>query len=457
MCVCVCVCAFFLGVNSIRSNHISNTSEDCLYLNVFTPRVLNASSLLPTLFWIHGGCYHVGDSRLYPAFDLATSTNAVVVSIHYRLGALAWWGMQTLIDSGDVNRGFLDQRLALEWAHRNIESFGGDPSRLLVFGQSAGGGSTAAQLLLQHGKQPQLFSAAAMESPDTMDSRGLCSFLSKAEALNRSHAIMQRVGCAAGSSDQRLACMRTISVEKLRDWDTFPMVDGIMFPDWPAALFQLGRFERVPVIVGSTALENARDACSLWGQLGATEVNRSSYDAVLRKRYPQEFGEVQGWYSTYAEQNGRWLAFARIQSDYGYICPTHRFAMILSSFTPTYRYWWSHITVDWRERSCYNASHDAETPYVFCNPKVVPYFLGYGSFNAQETRLSNSIASMWRRMAAEGTPHSVADGFAPAWPRYNPTGTNGGQGKLMQFALPPSVVEFPVLEFCEHWDNISTR
>lgn len=202
---------------------------------------------------------HVGDSRLYPGFLLAEETESVVVSIHYRLGALAWLGTDSLIGSGDVNRAFLDQQLALRWAQRNVAAFGGDPSRLLVFGQSAGGGSTAAQLLLQH-KYPEekLFSAAAMESPDTMDSQGECTFMTKETAISLTRQFAQQVGCGNLStpSDERLiACLQNVSASSFDSrtpgsHDTFPMIDGMMFDKWPADSFRAGEFADVPIIIG---------------------------------------------------------------------------------------------------------------------------------------------------------------------------------------------------------------
>ena len=242
---------------------------------------------------VQGGCYQVGDSRLYPGYRLAAESNAVVVTIHYRLATLAWLGTEALVESGDVNRAFLDQQLALRWAHANVAAFGGDPSRLLVFGQSAGGGSTAAQLLLAH-KNPaeRLFSAAAMESPDTMDDSGAhatacqadlsswaacshrrrcvsgeCTFMPKAENLGLSRDFAHSVGCELGDDEQLLKCLHGVNSSAFQQsapqGSLFPMVDGLQFERWPADLFAHGLFADVPVIIGSTALENARDACTI--------------------------------------------------------------------------------------------------------------------------------------------------------------------------------------------------
>ena len=117
--------------------------------------------------------------------------------------------------------------------------------------------------------------------------------------------------------------------------------------------------------------------------------------------------------------------------------------------SPTFRYWFNHLTADWVERDCYNISHDAEIPYIFRDAHAVPFWLGYGSFSADEEKLSAAISTMWRNMAAEGAPHSKADQLSPVWPPYT-----GGTAGLFEFSLSPKVIEFPVGEFCQHWDAL---
>jgi hypothetical protein len=120
---------------------------------------------------------------------------------------------------------------------------------------------------------------------------------------------------------------------------------------------------------GSTALENARDACSTWGKCGtatAAGVNRSAFEqrAAGLGGGRASGQEVSEWYAEYAAEYGWYAAYARADSDWGYICPAHRHATLIlgapGRTAPTFRYWWSHLTQDWPERSCYNVSHDAE-------------------------------------------------------------------------------------------------
>lgn len=302
-----------------------------------------------------------------------------------------------------------------------------------------------------------------MESPDTMDDQGECTFMRKEEALSLTHRFAEEIGCSQSSGDaQLLACLQAAKASVFDgttpgSGQTFPMIDGLMFESWPAEIFQKGKFADVPIIIGSTALENARDACAQWGQCGtvaATDVNRSAFE------HAAHFGgavpaDVAEWYSDYASEYGWYAAYARASSDYGYICPAHRHATLMlgapGRTSPVFRYWWSHLTQDWPQRSCYNVSHDAEIPYIFQNSHAVPFWLGYGSFNAAEQRLSKAIGMMWRKAAALGAPHNTSDGFAPAWPSLKAGSADSG---LMDFSLSPSVIDFPVAKFCVHWDAL---
>src|SRR4051812_29132598 len=138
---------------------ISRTSEDCLYLNVWTP---NTDGARTVMVWIHGGAFAVGSSS-QPLFDgatLARHGDVVVVSINYRLGALGFLNVDA--DGFDANCGLLDLVAALEWVRDNIAGFGGDPTRVTVFGESAGAMSIGC--LLGSPRTAGLFGRAILQS-----------------------------------------------------------------------------------------------------------------------------------------------------------------------------------------------------------------------------------------------------------------------------------------------------
>jgi hypothetical protein len=141
----------------------ASTSEDCLFLNVFTPRHQQAGSHFPVMVWIHGGALVSGESNDYDPAGLVAH-GVTVVTVNYRLGALGFLAHPALADangqSGDY--GLMDQQAALRWVQRNIASFGGNPHNVTVFGESAGGLSTLAQVASPQARG--LFERAIVES-----------------------------------------------------------------------------------------------------------------------------------------------------------------------------------------------------------------------------------------------------------------------------------------------------
>jgi para-nitrobenzyl esterase len=126
-------------------------AEDCLTLNVFTPNIKknsNKKKPVPVMVWIHGGGLVTGGSFLYDPSPLVLAGNVIVVTINYRLGLLGFFAHQAIDAEGHTNGnyGFMDQQLALKWVNDNIAAFGGDPKRITIFGESAGGQSVYGNL-----------------------------------------------------------------------------------------------------------------------------------------------------------------------------------------------------------------------------------------------------------------------------------------------------------------------
>ena len=161
--------AYFTGIGSWPGLN-GSMSEDCLYLNVFAPsKRMTAGRKLPVLFFIFGGGNYVGgaaDLQLDGLQSVAETHDAVVITANYRLGLFGWlggWQMRTLDPRGSSgNLGMLDQRAALRWANANAAAFGGDPQRLLLFGESQGAAATSLHLLSPDSRG--LFTRAAMQS-----------------------------------------------------------------------------------------------------------------------------------------------------------------------------------------------------------------------------------------------------------------------------------------------------
>src|SRR5690349_12859070 len=183
----------------------ASTSEDCLFLNVFTPSREGNASHRPVMVWIHGGALVTGESNDYIPTKLVED-GVTVVTINYRLGALGFLAHPALADangqSGDY--GLMDQQAALRWVQRNIASFGGDPRNVTIFGESAGGLSVLSQVASPQARG--LFERAIAESGSYNLTQ---ASLSSAEAAGEAFA------ATAGCTSQTAACPRSLPVSAI--------------------------------------------------------------------------------------------------------------------------------------------------------------------------------------------------------------------------------------------------
>jgi carboxylesterase type B len=155
-------CAALASTNGARSD-----SEDCLFLNVQRPTGVAAGRRLPVYVFIHGGGLVNGSSNQAGGDKIVRETNAVVVSMNYRLGVFGFLGLPGLSHAGEGNYGFLDQQAALRWVQRNIAAFGGDPRQVTLGGESAGAFSVCAHLVARSSRG--LFARAMMQSGSCTD------------------------------------------------------------------------------------------------------------------------------------------------------------------------------------------------------------------------------------------------------------------------------------------------
>jgi len=233
----------------------ANFSEDCLYLNVYTPRVEPPSAHgegWPTMLWIHGGGLLTGSANLpdYNGSVLASRQQVVVVAANYRLAAFgfaATGGPR----GARANNGFRDQREAMRWVRAHIRAFGGDPHRLTIFGESAGGQSVAIHTVSPG--SAGLFDRAISQSGDVSDGMPM------EKALKRMAAFATNLGCA-GAWD--MACLRQVDAARFVQEDFFkqfmvfkPVIDGDLLPMSPLALIRSGSFNRVPFVLGLNGRE----------------------------------------------------------------------------------------------------------------------------------------------------------------------------------------------------------
>lgn len=244
------------------------SSEDCLYLDIYTPVDLGDAGAvkLAVVLFVHGGGFRGGQSSGWPTgvplaagggtFNgtyMAEDQQVVVVSINYRLGIFGFLGSKDLSvrtgGSGSGNFGIQDQRRAMEWTTQNIDRFGGDRSRLMIHGCSAGGVSIA-----NHLTQPlswPFFTAAAMESGNMY---AFTDAVSMADAQSSFDDVMSGFGCDS------IDCLLTKNTTELlcaHYGHAAPVVDGVNLADFPKALLRDGKVKHVPTIVGAARDEIA--------------------------------------------------------------------------------------------------------------------------------------------------------------------------------------------------------
>ncbi|KAJ7039594.1 Alpha/Beta hydrolase protein [Mycena alexandri] len=223
-------------------------SEDCLFLSVYSP-ILNPTVPLPTLVWIHGGGYVVGSASQYNGGDLVQESNneIVVVVIQYRLGLFGFLAGEQIKEDGALNAGLLDQEFALRWIRKNIHKFGGDPHKVTIWGQSAGGGSVLQHVIAHDGKtSPPLF-RAAMTSSSFLPAQYPYNGRIPQSSFNQ---VITQAGCTCAAA---LDCLRKIDSASLQDINlnvtaagfqgtiTFgPVVDGSFITQSPTTALAQG-------------------------------------------------------------------------------------------------------------------------------------------------------------------------------------------------------------------------
>jgi para-nitrobenzyl esterase len=246
-------------------------SEDCLYLNVWAP-ISKDGSKLPVMVWIHGGGFAVGNSATYDGDGIARQ-GAVVVTINYRVGLFGFLPHRTLADESGTgssgNYGLLDIIAALKWVQRNIDTFGGDPANVTIFGQSSGGTATCYMLASPLAKG--LFHRAISQSSGAYD---LVSDREVAEA--EGDKLFQALG-ATGSG--ALSTMRQKSWKELLDAAQQArlrysvILDGSVLREQPVETFLARRQFDVPLLIGSNANE-ADDEYTVAARFFAREHSR---------------------------------------------------------------------------------------------------------------------------------------------------------------------------------------
>jgi para-nitrobenzyl esterase len=388
--------------------------EDCLVLNVWVPAT-HASSKLPVMVWIYGGGYVNGGSSpaVYDGSQFAKQ-GVAFVSFNYRLGRFGFFAHPALTaEAGSAplgNYAFLDQIAALKWVQQNIGAFGGDTTKVTLFGESAGGGSVLTMMTspLSRG----LFQQAIIESGGGRDGLGGMPLLSTAAngkpsaessgvAFAKSKGIQ---GTDSASLDALRKLPATAIVDGLNMASMFqaagtysgPMIDGKIVLETPQSTFLAGHQMKIPVMIGANSRDIgfsfAKTMQEVFAPFGA------SHDRALAAYNPDNTSDVS-------------VVGTRIAADHMMVEPARFVAReVAASGQPAYGYRFSHVAVSMR-KEWDGAPHATEIPFVFDTVKA----RYEAALDPADSAIAATTNGYWAAFAKTGDPNG--DG-RPHWPAY---------------------------------------
>jgi para-nitrobenzyl esterase len=388
---------------------VNPTSEDCLYLNIWRPEVRSAK--LPVMVWIHGGAFIMGAGS-FPSYDGSAFARkgVILVTLNYRLGRFGTFAHPALrreqASRPVADFGLLDQIAALEWVRDNIAGFGGDPSKVTIFGESAGASSV--NFLMTSPLAKGLFAKAISESGG---SSGNLKTFAAAEAEGAAWAR------AAGVADDDLDALRALSAEKV--WGApvttvaSPVIDGTVVTASTDDAFHACAFAKVPYLLGA----NSQEESLLRWLPGLDEAFLKSLgargDAAL---------------SLYvADGLDRKTAVAKLWGEAAMVEPARfRARQAARRGAATWLYHYGYVP-DAADATKTGAGHDAEMEMVFNNPDQ----RWPKPWSARDAAMARTMQAYWINFARTGNPNGPG---LPTWPAYTP-----GADGLMAFSRAGAV------------------
>lgn len=430
-------------------------SEDCLYLNVYSPRPRTAGEQgrLPVMVWLHGGGFINGSGNAFNGALLAKTADVIVVTVNYRLGPFGWLALPTLAaeapDHSTGNYGLQDSLAALAWVQRNIAVFGGDSRRVTLFGQSAGGEQTLA--LIASPRAAGLFQRAiSMSAPATLPMPTV------EQAAAKRVEFLHELGCTEPAI--QLACLRALPAERLLaaahlSWDLLgllglqwtPTMDGVVLPDQWIKRFRDGQINVVPVMVGQT-----RDEGRLFVAIRENVEGAPLKPAYAEERIRKFFGLAGPLIlRRYGEDRFPVAGdrMARGISDALFAAGLTANRAALAPHTRVYGYETcdpnataSHVEALHSKLGC---AHDSDLPYLFQWDDHTGEPM---KFNAQQATLAVTMGRYWGHFAATGNPNG--EGLAP-WPAQT---TDSAPIQLLEIASAGGVRTVSADEYAARHD-----
>ena len=374
---------------------VGPASEDCLYLNIWTPKSAGAAGpKAPVMVWLHGGGNTTGAGSLGAYDGSAFARDGVIlVTLNYRLGALGFFAHRAITaaakpDEALINYGIMDQIAALKWVRRNIGAFGGDPSNVTLFGESAGGQDTLT-LMTAPGAEG-LFAKAIVESGGGWSRP---ASLAKREAQGEALAI--KAGAPEGATLEQLRALPADAFSALPPYEAGPGVDGRLLKQSVAQAFAEGHFAHVPLIIGSNNFEasllNTLKVPPAAALAMAPEAVKAAYADL-----PDDLSKARAMFTdSVMGAPARWIAGQ-------------------ASDGPSWLYHFSYV-VDAQRGRTPGAGHASEIPFVFASWDHLGA-VGQGIKPTEnDLAVTAQIHGCWVNFATQGVP--ICPG-APGWSPY---------------------------------------
>lgn len=412
-------------IQILRPNNINHyfghepSSEDCLYLNIWAPE-RQGDDKAPVIVWIHGGGFSIGSPSManYGGENLARK-GVVYVAIAYRLGGFGFMAHPRLTAESSHhasgNYGFLDQVAALRWIQRNIEKFGGDPSRVIIAGQSAGASSAFALQTSPLAKG--LFHGIVGMSGGGIRANGGPPSLQQAEqaglAMQKAMSASSLADLRSLPADRLLAAQAEFQLGGTSGTVRFgPAVDGYFWPEPPSAVFRAGHQNDVPVMVGFTRDESSND---LRAAQTVTE-----FQTAARKYFGDRADEFLRLYP--ANDANVAQVGAQAVRDGGMATSVRSWALAqrVRGQSPAYVYMFSHahpyppgVRFADLDPQTAGAYHTSEVPYFLLTQDVYNSIRETRAWTAADRQLANELSDVLVAFARNGEPRTAAIRLEP--------------------------------------------